>query len=304
MINAHRHKNITWVDVQNPSQEDVAILLRDYKIHDLVAKELMEPSARSKVDPYPSHIYLILHFPIYKENLKETKTQEIDFVIGKDFLITTTYNDIPALNSFRENFENSLHTEKDTHMHHAGLVFYYMLRHLYQSLDNEIDEIDADIAAIEHRVFSGEQKEMVEHIAFAARSILDFKTSLKNHKGILDSLELVSKSFFGKEFIYYTRSINGEYTKIWDEVASTRDVIKDLQETNDNLLNTKTNETMKNLTIMAFITFPLTLVASIFGMNTINMPIIGHDMDFWIVFAIMTAGVAFMVVWFKYKKWL
>jgi len=292
------------VDVQNPDQADVEVLLRDYKIHALVAKELLEPSGRSKVDPYPNHIYLILHFPIYKEKLKETRTQEVDFIIGKDFLITTTYNDIPSLNKFRENFENSLHTEKEAHMHHAGLVFYYMLKHLYQSLDHEISEIDTDISAIENYIFEGDHKRMVKHIAFASRSILDFKTSLKNHGGIIESLELVSKKFFGKEFVYYTRSINGEYTKIWDTVASTREIIKDLQETNDNLLNTKTNQTMKNLTIMAFITFPLTLVASIFGMNTSYLPIVGHEMDFWIVFGIMVAGMVFMLIWFKYKKWL
>jgi len=54
---------------------------------------------------------------------------------------------------------------------------------------------------------------------------------------------------------------------------------------------------------MAFITFPLTLVASIFGMNTSFIPLVGATHDFWIVIAIMIAASLTMVAYFKHKRW-
>ena len=70
------------------------------------------------------------------------------------------------------------------------------------------------------------------------------------------------------------------------------------------MLTTKQNETIKTLTIMAFITFPLTLFSSMFGMNTEGTPIIGHQYDFWIIIAVMCTVAVFFFAFFKYKKWM
>ena len=64
------------------------------------------------------------------------------------------------------------------------------------------------------------------------------------------------------------------------------------------------NEIMKILTIMAFITFPLTLFTSMFGMNTIATPIVGRTGDFWIILGIMVIVSAGLFSFFKYKRWM
>ena len=61
---------------------------------------------------------------------------------------------------------------------------------------------------------------------------------------------------------------------------------------------------MKTLTIMAFVTFPLALVVSIFGLDTNYVPIIGQPYDFWIIIGILSGLTALFFVFFKYKKWL
>jgi magnesium transporter len=70
------------------------------------------------------------------------------------------------------------------------------------------------------------------------------------------------------------------------------------------MLTTRQNEIIKNLTIMAFITFPLTLLSSMFGMNTTSSPILGHPADFWIIVGIMLSGGVGFFTFFKYKRWL
>jgi len=61
---------------------------------------------------------------------------------------------------------------------------------------------------------------------------------------------------------------------------------------------------MKVLTILAFITFPLVLLSSVFGMNTISTPIVGIKGDFWIIIGVMLAATFSMFVYFRKKKWL
>jgi Mg2+ and Co2+ transporter CorA len=87
-------------------------------------------------------------------------------------------------------------------------------------------------------------------------------------------------------------------------VETLRAVAAEVRETNAALLNARQNEIMKTLTIMAFTTFPLSLIASIFGMNTDYLPIVGTPGDFWIVMGIMIALTASFFVYFRAKHWI
>ncbi|MEK9185922.1 MAG: CorA family divalent cation transporter, partial [Patescibacteria group bacterium] len=79
--------------------------------------------------------------------------------------------------------------------------------------------------------------------------------------------------------------------------------IHELRETNNSLLSTKQNETMKMLTIIAFVTLPASLIASIFNMST-SLPLVGQPYDFEIVVTMMIFASACTFLLFKYKKWL
>jgi magnesium transporter len=79
--------------------------------------------------------------------------------------------------------------------------------------------------------------------------------------------------------------------------------LHELRETNNSLLTTKQNETMKVFTILAFVTLPLSLIASIFEMNTRYTPIIGLPFDFWIIIGGMAVMSIAMFSFFKFKKW-
>jgi magnesium transporter len=96
----------------------------------------------------------------------------------------------------------------------------------------------------------------------------------------------------------------GEYYRIKNSVVTHYDSLHELRETNNSLLSTKQNEVMKILTIMAFITFPLSLFASIFGMNTVYLPIVGNQYDFWIITGGMVIATVAFFTFFKKKKWL
>ena len=121
---------------------------------------------------------------------------------------------------------------------------------------------------------------------------------------LLTSLSEAGRVFFGNDFSNHLNSILGEYFRIKNSMSVHNDTLYELRETNNSLLSTKQNEVMKVLTIMAFVTFPLSLIASIFGMNTKNIPIVGGAFDFWIVMGIMGFAAFMMFIFFKKRNWL
>jgi len=130
------------------------------------------------------------------------------------------------------------------------------------------------------------------------------KQSTNTHKETLESFRSVGGGFFGRDFDKHMKIVLNDYERIRHDIELNKESLSELRYTNDSLLSTKQNETMTFLTIMAFVTFPLSLVASIFGMNTKHMPIVGRANDFWLVLSIMFAMTALMFLFFKSKKWL
>jgi magnesium transporter len=303
MISRNTYKKLTWIDIQSPTKDEVRSLMKEFDIHPVVAQELLSPTMRPRVDLYDNAIYLILHFPMIEHKHGNEKIQEVDFIIGKNFLITTHYDMIDPLHEFSKVFEVNSIIDKGNMGEHAGFLFFYLIKELYRSLSDELDHIDNKLESIESQIFGGNEKAMVKEISKINRDLLNFRQSVRMHKDILSSLEIAGEKFFGNKFTYYLRAITGEYSKIANQMEGHRETMYELRKTNDSLLTTKQNEVMKILTILAFITFPLSLIASIFGMNTISTPIVGNTGDFWLVIGIMIVGTMLMFAYFKHKKW-
>lgn len=307
MITKHTHKKLIWIDVESPTQNEIESLTDEYHINPLVAGELLSPTLRPKVELHHNLIYLILHFPSFTRTQKQPQNdtdQEIDFIIGKNFLITVHYKRIDTLYEFSKAFEVNSILEKSNIGDHAGFLFFHLIRQLYKFLEEELDLVTHDLNDIEAHIFQGEEKQMVFEIAKVNRDLLHFRQITRPHQEVLSSFEAAGKKLFGEDFSYYLRAISGEYYKISNILDGNRETLLGLRDTNDALLSTKTNEIMKILTVMAFATFPLMLIASIFGMNTKMIPIVGMPNDFWIIVSGMAFMAVFMFLFFKYKRWI
>ncbi len=304
MISVYKHKHLTWVDVESPTPDEVRVLMNKYSIDPLVADELLLPTLKPKVDTYPNFIYLILHFPAFKHTHNGDTNQEIDFIIGKDFLITTRYDIVDPLHKFSKVFEVNSVLDKGDIGEHAGFLFFYMVRKLYKSLEHELEYIEDSLEIIEEDIFEGKEKEMVVALSNVSRNLLNLKQALNPHQEILTSFSDAGRKFFGNSFANHINSIMGEYYRIKNSILVHNDTLYELRETNNSLLSTKQNEVMKVLTIMAFVTFPLSLIASIFGMNTSYLPFIGGPNDFWLVISIMGFAALLMFIFFKRKHWM
>jgi len=289
--------------MERPTHEEVRSLMEEFGIHPIVADELLSPSLRPKVDRYPDFIYLILHFPAIRHS-HTTSQQEVDFLIGKNFIITVRYELLDPLHKFSKVFEVNSILDKSDIGAHAGFLFFYMIRKIYGSLGHELTIIGEALKDVEEHIFMGEEREMVAQLSIVHRDLLSFYRALRLHKPVLQSLGYACEEFFGKDFRHYTDNIVGEYYKVEQMLEDEKEILADLRSTNDSLLTTKTNEIMKLLTVTTFSILPATLIAGIFAMDTKYMPIIGLPYDFWIIIGIMfTVGIAVHYI-LKYKKWI
>ena len=303
MLTRYVQRNLTWIDCVSPTPAEVRALMHEFGVDPLIAEELLLPSYKPKVEKRGDVIYVILHFPMLR-SYSRAPEQEIDFLIGKNFLITTRYENIDPLHSFAKAFEVAGVLGTDTNTSHGGHLFISMVRNLYSALENGCTTLRRRLHDIEEHIFSGDERKMVAELSQVGRTIHDFKQALAPHEEMLKSFEPVGTRTFGAEFAYHIRNLEGAYERIERTLENLHDSLTELRETNNSLLSTKQNEIMKIFTVLAFFFLPLSFVASVFGMNTQHIPIVGNQYDFWIVLSGMGVIACTCFFYFKHKDWL
>jgi magnesium transporter len=89
-----------------------------------------------------------------------------------------------------------------------------------------------------------------------------------------------------------------------DVVGTSRDVITGAMEAYVSIVSNRLNEIMKTLTVITTIMMPLTLIASIYGMNFKHMPELESPWGYPIVVGVMLVMTTWMLIYFKRRKWL
>lgn len=318
MITKIEHNGLVWINLDSPSAEEVAQIAKEYPIHPLVAEELTSLTVRPKVDVYEDTLYLILHFPFLTsplsgtadtDNSKTGRGCEIDLVIGRDFLITSHYCPFPVISRFFKNAKKNEKFRKDNFGKYPSFLAFNLLRDVYISCLHRLDKIFMKIDKIEDIIFDENEKKTIKKISVLKRDVLDFRRSIHPHESVLASFDQVVKGhqhkhLFGTDFTHYLNDLTGEFTKLKSLTDTATEILEDLHKTNESLMTRRTNEIMKVLTVMAFITFPLVLISSLFGMNTVSTPLLGLRGDFWYIIIAMVIATFAMFMFFKSKKWL
>ncbi len=303
MINRLSQNNTTWIDLLNPTRDEVLKLMSEYGILPHIAEDLLTPTPRSNVQEFPEHIYLVLHFPAFGSNHDSTHTQEIDFILGKNYIITSRYELSDAIYKFCKIFEVDSELKSSSSHLNGSDIFIAILTELCTTLSDEMASIEEWIRLAEEEITDDIKNKSVITIAKISRNLLDFKQTIQPHDEILNLLINKKHPSLDNDFPEKITRIYGEYKRIITLLESNKEDVDSMRTTNDSLINTRQNDIIASLTLIAALLLPLSLISSIFGMNVKNSPIIGSVNDFWIIISIMLLSVISFFFYFKYKKW-
>jgi len=254
------------------------------------------------------YVFAVFLFPVFNRQTREILPAEINIFISRNYLITINRDDLPVFSDFFNLFTFSSDLRNNYSDKSPEKLLYELLNKIFLYCFPMIDHLSADCDRIEKAIFSGHEKHMVSEILIIRRNITDFRKITQVHKNVLKkAISTFKKSpyFVMKKTDIYFESLV-DYTKeIWDNLENLKERIEALQQSNESQISYKLSEIMKILTIISVITFPVTLIATIFGMNTVEaMPFISQHNGFWYVISLMTSIAVIMLAIFKKKGWL
>lgn len=293
----------TWIDITKPSKEDVNYLREKYGFHPMVLDQLIPRCYHPRLEIRPDYLFIIINYPLYHETNKEVAPRELDIIITKDTIITNHLRPLYLLENFfrtcqRPEIEGEKYLERG-----PGFVLFSIMDIFWRDCLAKLDKLGEEIDIMERKIFHGKEKEMVMEISHVKTDVTDLWQIIEPQIEIMKLLEKEGPKFFGEELTLHFSDVLGTYERIWQALRARKETIFALEKTNQSLLTTKTNEIIKILTIFSVIMMPLTLLASIWGMN-VRLPFGEHRAGFWIVVAIMVSILGSMFLYFRKKKWL
>jgi magnesium transporter len=128
---------------------------------------------------------------------------------------------------------------------------------------------------------------------------------IRPQRQVLRELEKVKERYLSPEMdleIYFDDIVDA-HERIWDMLENDKEVIEALEDTNESVLSHRVNDILRVLTSISVIVLPLTLLASIWGMN-VGVPGEQDMTAFWIIAAAMVALLVGMVAYFRRRGWL
>ena len=295
-----------WVNITKQGEKELREVQKRFGFDELDIKESLPPFQRPKIVKRDSYYFMVLHFPVFDRETFRLGFTEVDFYLSQNYLVTVHDNKLPAIEGLFNECKKNIVSRDKYFSGTAAHILFELLSRLFDSIFPILLHVNDDINLVDRKLFtkvSGRQ--ITEEILRLKTNIVTFRRTMQGHRTVLERL----LSYAGRElgiasFQGYVNSLREFTNEIWHMLESQKESINALHETNESLLTLRTNNVMRVLTIISVITFPLTLLATIFAIDTPGNPFANLPGGFWLVLIIMLFGALGMFMVFKKKDWV
>lgn len=305
MISRHEYVGGVWVDLEQPAADEIREVAREFSIGERLERELLVPTPSPMAASDDGKALLVLHFPAKGSEDGETKSQELDFIVGKEFILTVRYEVVAPLHRLKKLLETQQLVAGKAAVT-TDVLLEVLFAHLYTAIRDHTNHIADNLSRVEKEMFDGRERTTVRLISNINREFLHVEAAIANQEESLGRFFdlLAGYGFFGNSFAERKARILVERAHVARIVKTLRAIGTEMRETNLALLETRQNEIIKTLTVVNFIFLPLGLIAWIFAMRTEGMPLIDTPQAFWIVIGAMAVIAVVLVFFVARKRWL
>ncbi|MCX6348356.1 MAG: magnesium/cobalt transporter CorA [Candidatus Aureabacteria bacterium] len=296
-------KNLLWIDMEDPTGDEISILRDDFKFHALLIDDCVSSHSHPKLDEFANYFFLVIHSCFYysqKPTEEALNIRELDIFVGKNFVITFHNGHIRAINTNRKRCEHDCQIMSNG----ADFLLYHLLDALVDNYFPILDTLSEQLAKIEELILTDPRPALQSKIFAARRSIVTLRSVVGPQRELVARFIRPGFPFIRENARLYFKDIYDHIFRVYDISEMSRELIAQDMESYISSINWRLNEVMKTLTVIATFFIPVTTVASFYGMNVaipeVKWGIWGYLAAwFWIAASVIT-----VFVYFKKKRFL
>ena len=289
---------IRWIHIESPRTADRDWLEANFEFHPLDYEDVYSRNNRPKLDQYDDYVFIVLHFPMFEKETGRILTAEMDLFMGPDYLITLPNIPLPPLTAMYERYREKADLREATFSKGTGYLLYKIVDTCVDASFPMLRKMEMKLDRIEDDIFEGRSSEIVRDISEAKQEIINFRRIVRPQRAVLRDLERTKQRYLQEELEIYFDDISDAAERIWDTLENYKEVIEALESTNESVLSHRLNDSFRILTAVSVVLLPLTLIASIFGMN-VRVPGQDEEFSFLAIMLMMAVLLLALVAYFR-----
>jgi len=290
-----KYKGGSWVYVENPSDDELAELVKKFKLDEGHLEDAIDPDEVPRVEREDELTYVFTRFPNIGDDLLLT-TIPLLFIVGPKTLITISRMPMPQMAKI---------------MASTTLDASQPVNAMLQLLDTIVDEYERRLNRISKQILTTRNRLRVQRISnndFIAfvnieDTLNEFMAAMLPTSTILKRLlvgRYIGLDEDNREFIEDLILSNEQSIEACKSNIKT---IVSIREAYSTIATNNLNQIIRVLTSITVILTVPTIVTSAYGMN-VDLPNADHPQAFGLVILVSVIISLMLLLFFRFKKWL
>jgi magnesium transporter len=299
-----------WVDLEDPTPEETKYVLDDvFHFHPLSIEDCVMVSESPKVEEYAPreedrftpYLFMVIHAVDYSRKDGVFATKELNFFLGKNFLVT--YHEGPI---------RSVQMTEDRAVKGTGgiarapdRVAYNLLDSIVDNYKPALDELSLEIAELEQLALQSPTKATLNKIFQTKKEVLHLRQIIGPQREVLARFARGEFKLIRAHIVPYYRDVYDALFRISEVAQTYADSLTGILQVYLNMSSNQTSEIVKVLTMITVLTTPVMIVGTWYGMNyTDQMPEFKSFYGYYWALGLTALSTLATVLWMKRKKWL
>ena len=297
-----------WVDLEKPTAfENREVLEQIFHFHPLSIEDCVNASPSPKVEEYSPkeddlftpYLFMVIHAVDYSRKDGCFGTSELNFFLGKNFLVTFHEEPLRSVTTVEERAVNGTMNIARA----PDRVAHSLLDNLVDNYKPALDELSMEIAELEQLAFQKPSKETLNKILQVKKEVLHLRQIIGPQREVLGRFAAGEFKLVRPHLVPYFRDVYDSLFHIGEVAHGYADSLPGILQVYLNMSSNQTGEVVKLLTLITVITTPLMMIGTWYGMNFKDMPELDYKHAYPIAGICMLLSTLGTYLYFKMKKW-
>jgi magnesium transporter len=280
-----------WHDIRDPNDPELDRLAALYGLHPLHIEDCRHRRQNAKVEDNGQYLFVVLK-PLDVEEDGSLDFDDLDFFLGKDFLITVVESECRTI---RQVLDEVKRTAGDVRV---DQLFYRIMDRLVDSYPPVLDHFSQTVDSLEEEALDVASPETLSRLFFTRRNLIELRRVLSNSRDVAGHLQRLRSELVGQDMWPFLRDVYDHLARNLDTVDVQRELLTAVVEVYMSTVANRTNNVMKALTVLGTIALPALVISSFYGMNLKSLPAVEWPHATGVVVLLMfgsTAGLLWLL---------
>jgi magnesium transporter len=293
---------VTWINIDGLHQTEILEKLGEcYGLHPLVLEDILNTEQRPKMEDYGEYLYVIVKMLHDKGKRGQVEAEQVSLIVGPNFVFSFQESEGDVFEPIRERIRSNKGRLRKMG---ADYLAYSLLDAIVDYYFVILEKLGERIEFLEEELVTNPKTQTLQEIHHLKSEMIFLRRAVWPLREVIGALERGESPLIQKGTSVYLRDVYDHTVQAIDTVETFRDMVSGMLDIYLSSVSNRLNAVMKVLTIIATVFMPLTFLAGVYGMNFRYMPELEWRWGYPLVWAVMIGVGAFMLVYFKRRKWL